>query len=785
MKIQLFCTLFVLSAGATAFADCPAGSFTKLEDCRNCVRDTARAQQVTPEPTVSAIDSQCRQLISVNVLSSENFCIEQATLNYRAQHVVVDVPTADRDLFVQRCQQPQIAGGAGGTVQGAPNLGSSELQRIRDAAAEEERRRQQQPTQTGTGSSSNSGSRGGSGGGLGSIGDALGGVADGIGNWFQNGSPRENNGLTALPPVPGTSGTDNSSSPGISGGLARGVAGALGQNSPVLTPTQLADARQDVVAGGDSLVRTGTADATGAARDLHHDGTGLGTSADQAQRQGSEAESAPTPRTGISGDSDIVRQRLEEQVQSRITSLKAGLNTATDPYKLTNSVGTLEEAERKMSEYFVEREKCVKGAERAQFLCAEGSSPGAQASRAMINLSGPVLAGITSMQRTCNSTANVAKFVSGLMTAAKGVCIGAKVACDMSCNAVLRTHLRNLDTLITTTLSASAESDGARLRPLCTEAAIAADATGIAAAQCPTATTNVTFVKDYAQQFDASLAVEEGLHPGTVAGLKKHCDDKIIDIAMMGANIASLAAAKNSAQRCAEQTAGQTASGDSTVAAGMYCDQASNQQTQFCVCQRNPMETTCPEYLASQQSRIDQLNAESDARAQGLNLRPGSGVSAFAGGSPGATPGSSSGLAGGLDLSGGSSGSSAGIEATSNSPSAESGAPVVGGGASAGGGFGSSARGSSDAVAKPGTVAEKAPSALKSLASSIGGLFGGKGESSDNGSISARAPSAETVQQRRASERLAAEISPANGKSNWQKVREQYLSSEPSFIFGQ
>jgi hypothetical protein len=217
----------------------------------------------------------------------------------------------------------------------------------------------------------------------------------------------------------------------------------------------------------------------------------------------------------------------------------------------------------------------------------------------------------------------------------------------------------------------------------------------------------------------------------------------------------------------------------------MYCDQASNQQTQFCVCQRNPMAESCPEYLASQQARIDQLNAENDAQAQGLNLRPSSGVSAFAGGSAGATPGSSSGLSGGLDLGGGSSGSTAGIEGVSNSPSAESGLPVVTGGGSAAGGFGSSAKGSSDAVAKPGTVTDKAPSALKALANSIGGLFGGKGDSSENGGITARAPSAEAVQQRRASERVAAEISPANGKSNWQKVREQYLSSEPSFIFGQ
>lgn len=483
----------------------------------------------------------------------------------------------------------------------------------------------------------------------------------------------------------------------------------------------------------------------------------------QAGRDGASqtiaSRNAAPPQTDITAAARRTNMNLEQLQRSAASAAGVGVGTCyVDTGRMMSEFNT------KLQAYLKAKQSCTGMAEKAEFVCVEQSSPGARAVRTVLNLSGPAIAVMNSAQRACSSTSKVMDFASKLLTVAKGICVAAKVACDTMCTGVA-TKLTELQEVEVRMRAAAT-----REQELCDAAASAVPVSGTAAAELPADTPLINAVLRPSQ---AALRNEaNAADQGTTAGLVAKCEAKMVDIVALGGNILGMVTARNSAEGCEQQLAASGAGANVSVAD--FCEKPENTANQYCKCQRNSQQEGCPGFVAGSTG-----GNGSDGQS-GTNIRNAAGLSNFAGAGAG-TAAAGTGSGSGLDGASGSEGSLGSLSSLGSGSG--SGAPPSVGGASASGSAGTGAAADSAAKAED-KDKDKKKWDFGSFASNVGSALGlGKGGSSGNGSLSS--PKEEAIQRKVASEKLAGEISSASGKSNWEKVREQYLIKSNSLIFGQ
>ncbi|MEQ1723133.1 MAG: hypothetical protein ABL930_08140, partial [Pseudobdellovibrio sp.] len=413
------------------------------------------------------------------------------------------------------------------------------------------------------------------------------------------------------------------------------------------------------------------------------------------------------------------------------------------------------------------KKTCLGLAEKTEFLCLEGTSPGVVATKTLMTAAGPILAAVNSAQKACSNTSKVTSLAGTVLTVAKGVCMASQLACSTSCTVALA-KLNSSIATYSTQVQSAATSDQGTTATACTSLVYGSVAC-MAEAKLKLAAvpTILAQIKTIAQK-------EAAPTPGTSAGLGAKCKLKIADAIMMGLNIASLVAAKNSADECDKKLAASGAAGGG-VTPTTYCETPANVSTQFCKCKSNNQQEGCPGYNASNSTLTDK---EKEAALKGLDLKTGKGVTGFA--SSGSGGGSGSGSSGLDSLSQSSS-----ADGTSGKLSLSDSGTVTAGGSGGGSnvnGSGGGGGGSSDASDKSDKTTKKW--SFGSFAAAMGGMFGGGGSKGKGGNGNVTAKS-NAIERKIASDKLAGEITSASGKSNWEKVRQVYLIKENTLLSGQ
>lgn len=413
---------------------------------------------------------------------------------------------------------------------------------------------------------------------------------------------------------------------------------------------------------------------------------------------------------------------------------------------------------------------CTTLAEKTEFLCMEGTSPGAIAARQVMNVAGPVLAVVNSAQKACSSTAKVSKMVGTGLTIAKGVCVASKLACDGACT-IATSSFATIMQMASAEMKVALDGDAAVATSYCS-------ANTITDPSCvPRNQTRMQQVMATLLKVQTSLKAEQiPATPGTTPNIALRCQSHMKDILLFAVNLAGLMQSKKSAESCEKTLA---ASGNTGVTPAQYCENTANAATQFCICQKNNTATGCPGAIANS------LNPNSTDPA-GTNIKSTSGNSAFASGfKPTAVnSGLNKNAMGGLGSSGsGASGVSAdGAANTGANTSSDfnGGSQGLAGTNAPGGGSGdeksASGKGSSDKKWNFGSLGE--------FGSSLGGLFGGKSGSDKSGNGALNQKQMDAIKRQIASEQRSAQVSSATGKSNWEKVQQRYLMNSSSFLNG-
>ncbi len=476
-------------------------------------------------------------------------------------------------------------------------------------------------------------------------------------------------------------------------------------------------------------------------------------------------------RTALSQDAETRAQQLSQARQEFETNMQI-LADQTKSLPFTNYLSNFNtELIPAVQKYAEDKEKCVDKAEKANKLCVEGRSPGAQAAKALMDYSAPVLALISSAHKACSSTAKIANLVGIGLTIAKGVCVAAKVTCDASCGTTAKdatqvsSHIERLQgASLVDQLAAEADCKIRGVLPPTPDAICTADVNRKKIAGQRAA---LLLKNHFAMEINESQA-------GTTGQMVASCHNKTKDILLMGTNILSILAAKASAQKCEKQLAtnGGATSGDVTTTAE-YCSVAANTSTQFCKCQGTPNAEGCGAVLAAG------VPEASSSNQIGANLKTGSGLSNFAGGTGAGGSGS------GSDFGIGSEGRAAtGLAADLNGASSLGAGLGAAGGAGAGGGGAGGGAGGDPSAAAAGTKDEKKPGfgSLAGLANSLGGLFGGGrgGAAAGNGALSSQQQAA--IQRKLASDKIAGEVTSSSGLDNFSKIKKSYGQKAETFM---
>lgn len=495
----------------------------------------------------------------------------------------------------------------------------------------------------------------------------------------------------------------------------------------------------------------------------------------QAAQAGQDVNTANNNAENLanSSSSDITRSTEEQndillRDLQNIVNNSRSLTQGPDGEAWQQVVAKLESIQQNVRGQYVETAKksCNTQAERAEFLCVEGSSPGAKAVRTLLNLSGPILAIVNSAQKACSQTSDVMDFASKALTIAKGACVAAKIMCDGGCSKALKKveDFRADVNTITGIVNTSATQGMGLCARLTAPPAISACEADNRRKQ--------GMAIQYPGQINQLLNRESNAGTlGTTAGLAKKCEDKLVDIAAFAGNILSLVTAKNSADDCKENLAAGGTGTNPNASATQYCEQTTNYQTQFCQCQRNPQQEGCPGYVMGP-------GAGSNGNdLAGTNIRGSAGLSNFAGGSKGLTAPGVGSITGGAD--GNASGESS-FTGAAGSGTGEGQYPMIGSTGGGGALAGNATTGEAAPKAKP-EEKDKKKWDFGSFAGGVAGAFGlGKGKSSENGKVNN--PQDDAIQRKVASEKLAGEISAASGKSNWEKVRDRYLIKSDTLL---
>lgn len=479
---------------------------------------------------------------------------------------------------------------------------------------------------------------------------------------------------------------------------------------------------------------------------------------------------AQPPATDITSAATSMDGGLQQAAQAFV-ALQGEAGGFPIPYPKT--IATLGEINTKILSYISTTKKaCVASAESTEFLCLEGTSPGAIAAKNVMNIAGPVLAVLNSAQKACSGTAKVTNLVSKGLTVAKGACVAAKLACDGACSLAASSYTA-LYTMASTQLRSSLQADYAAARAECIPEDV-----GTATAPCSLGN-NAKFqmLLGKLTPLQAKLQPEKvPATPGTTPNIALRCQSHMKDILLFAVNLAGLMQSKKSAESCEKTLA---ASGNTGVTPAQYCENTANAATQFCVCQKNNTATGCPGAIANS---LTPTNTD----PSGTNIKSTAGTSAFASGfKPTA-------VSGGLNKNalGGLGSTNAGVGGAGTDGAATA-------GTGSGSDFSSGGQGSAGANAPGGaggdekTASSKGASdkkwnfgSLGEFGSSLGGLFGGKSGSDKNGNGALNQKQVDAIKRQIASEQRSAQVSSATGKSNWEKVQQRYLMNSSSFLNG-
>ncbi|MFZ3231812.1 MAG: hypothetical protein WA160_16520 [Pseudobdellovibrio sp.] len=408
------------------------------------------------------------------------------------------------------------------------------------------------------------------------------------------------------------------------------------------------------------------------------------------------------------------------------------------------------------------KKTCVSTAETSSLMCAEGTSPGAIKVRALMELATPALGLISSAQKACSSTAKITDFANKGLVLAKGMCVGAKALCDSACG------------------SAASQLAALKVKVLPTAAHIAAEIAmqmadcGASSAGAAVCMPPLTAAKAALMEFKATvppplMAEQVPASLGTTASLVARCQSNMKDIVMFGLNVASLVAAKSSADECANKLAGGDQPKITTLE---YCEMPANISAQFCVCKRNDKLEGCAGFVAL---KTDDPTKKADD--MGNDVKTTGKGNQFASGNLNGKPSNA------LDnLTGSSNSDSSGK--TTAADKAKGLAGGIGGYNAAGASDGiGSVPGSADSMGADGKGSDKKKWSFGSFMNSFGG-------GSDSGTSTASKKGAlgqkdmDAIKRQIASEQIRSEVSAPSGKSNWEKVSERYLSNSQTLLSG-
>lgn len=462
-------------------------------------------------------------------------------------------------------------------------------------------------------------------------------------------------------------------------------------------------------------------------------------------------------------------EKLNGQLLSNAQNVIQSASTTASEALMDESAAAIQKLTLQVQKYVnTAKNACVVAAEKASLLCVERTSEGAIAAKKLMNASGPILAVVASAQKTCSSTAKITRLVNLGLTAAAGVCVAAKVYCGSTCGTATADLSTLLNEINNTRTLATAEAN--RLLPIfCSAGATAKVCTSLQKAHPQIIEDLESLTKILSPESTPALI-------GTTGSMVAKCGSMVEDVVRFGIQAAGAYAAHQNAKACEEKLA---ASGAANVTTQQYCDKSENVSTQLCVCQKNPMATGCPGAV------ITDSSASSSSSDKGTNIKGVGGNSAFAGGFGSATKANVGNTSlGKANINGALAGSSASREGSASAPNGfDGGSAGVGGGAGLGGAPSSSAEAALKKEAE-----EKKKWSFGAFGSDVGGSFGGgssgtAGSKYKSGALTTGDQAA--IQRQIASEKYAAEVSTASGKSNWEKIRNMYLIKENSFIFGQ
>lgn len=482
---------------------------------------------------------------------------------------------------------------------------------------------------------------------------------------------------------------------------------------------------------------------------------------------------ATDPKTIITTSSDAAEQKIAATFQ-----VMAPMFEAMAPANMPESGKALSEVQNKIHKYMTGAKKeCTKATEKSDNLCKKETSPTqakvASAAKAME----PVLKGIDSASKLLTLTADAAKLSAAGMTKASAECSKAKTSCDTTCEKATK----ELDEILAEIKKFQQTFQG-ELAQRMSECEVA-DPTP---QYCYFVSPAFNTVSSGTPQITEAMTGEKTPTPmGTVQSLVVKCKvEHAFDIGQALKLIQDLMKSADSAKDGAKKLSSGNGGGTTKIAA--YCELPDNKTTQFCTCQKDNTKEGCPGFIAKRTETAKPKDvAGKDLKSNGTNLgnsfatgfKPttgfGTGINGLKTGSlNGKDAGKASGFAG---SGGGKSGTSIG------------GGVVKGSGSSSSGFAGSSSGFNSR---DPSSV-EKGNSAGKKFNfgsfASTGGGAGGRGGSGGAGKFNGALlkKQIDAIKRQIASDKIAAEVSPASGKTNWEKIREMYAIKSKSLIIGQ
>lgn len=482
--------------------------------------------------------------------------------------------------------------------------------------------------------------------------------------------------------------------------------------------------------------------------------------ANEVGAQPTDPASVPAPQTVISQNATTATTNMINAIKRAEASIQPVLTvqigTATYNFPATKAaMQQLTAAAEGI--YKNKKEVCVKGAEKTEKLCLEGTSPGVRAAKGLMDAAGPILAVIGSAQKACSSTRKITNLAAVGITVAKGVCVASKVSCESTCSAAMEER-KNLADRKLAEVETKMNTETAAAQRACD--ALAATTAGTPP-PCRPAIENAynQFRSSYKTSVSAALNQEGTPNQGTSLAMKNQCAAKGRDILLMATNILGLVMAKQSAQKCEKQLASATTAGGpgANISTSEYCSSPETSTTQFCRCQSNPTAEGCPGNLAAGGLDPSQNNQ------RGVNLKAGQGVNGFAGGTKGGVGGTD------FNLGGGNGADSTGA-ALAN---LQGGGSVFGAssamGSTVAGGGGGSATPTAAAAAASGTTPDKKWNFGAFASSGGGGTAARGGSAGGNGNMSQQQQ--EAIERKIASDKYAAEVTPSSGASNFDKIK--------------